>query len=203
MSRKASLIQSTLSTNSDVSENISRGLNRQDISHLEVLDPEWLLQFDSEKQKDAFFWSILPILAARVGDEQPSWSYVTPTRLQLSADITHGISGPDFNLDEAMKEYKDNPIQLLNNLTNLIILERARTMYEKIWMRCSEFCLVGLAYFAMKQDRHVEAGHQEQVGAVNSVEASRASVRNPHVNANANKFFIEPEEDIRLEFPTK
>ena len=155
----------------------SDGMKALDEKHITMLDPIWLNQFEEEQQKEAFFHSILPILTLRFDEDNPY-----KDRVKVIEAREHNwesiFLSKDFNVDEPLAEYKKDPWTFLKQLHYFAVIQRAKAMYEKLWVRCAEAFFLGLAHYMMHQKMPLgsngggvfENGKKEIVMATDTVE---------------------------------
>lgn len=159
--------------------------------NLRVLDPEWLDQYPSQRQEDAFFWDVLPVLVMRVGDIKPDWKLDIPGTIALPNDTWSSMfQDTNFDIDRAIITFNDKPLDCLKNLTQVVLL-RAKVMYEKLWKHCAEFCLLGLAYYRMKNSRRTSSGSvsQRQLDRMQALCESQELSTNKELDSPTRRYF--------------
>jgi hypothetical protein len=124
------------------------------------LSPIWLQQFDPKEKMNHFFYEVLPILTLRVNQD-----HLVPTSMPqepaLKAPKDRGLEkfkSLDFDVQKALLDYDSAPMQYLGRLFRFVSLERARIMFDKLWARCPEFYLLGLAYHQLSDSKLDESG---------------------------------------------
>lgn len=124
-----------------------------------ILDPSWLSQYGPCEQENAFYRSVLPILAMRMDpdcrpESLPGWEGQTSLLGVKFDDWTLSFTSFNFSMEKTMQTYKKAPVEFITMLTRFIIMERAKAMYEKLWTQCSEFYLLGLVFHRLSSYSH-------------------------------------------------
>jgi hypothetical protein len=126
------------------------GMPYLDERHIMMLDLGWLTQFKEEERKEKLFHCILPILTLRFDKDNPYKDRVKPME-DRGGNWKSLFLYKDFDVDKSLKEYKvETALEQLINLHNFIVIERAKVMYEKLWVWCAEAYL-GLAHYMLHQ----------------------------------------------------
>jgi hypothetical protein len=118
-----------------------------------MLDPSWLKQFPKDRRQEMFFRSVLPILTLKV--------YQTPRKANLIACDNHWaetFASPQFDVSKALHEFNKDRLQNATSLSQYLILKWARLMHQKLWTRCGECYLLGLAYKSWQQTAERDPG---------------------------------------------
>ncbi|KAF8856571.1 hypothetical protein BDZ45DRAFT_464492 [Acephala macrosclerotiorum] len=152
--------------------------NSRDTLHLSILDPTWLQQYPEDKQEEVFFRSILPVLVTRVDDIRPTWDRTTLGPIRLPKDTWIQLfEQKRFNLQLALRTYNTAPLACHEALTRYVVLERAKIMYERMWMRRAEFCLLGLSYICIEDNRQrsIEEESRETAECIDALRLCQVS----------------------------
>jgi hypothetical protein len=67
------------------------------------------------------------------------------------------FASPQFDVSKALHEFNKDRLQNATTCLN-IILKWARLMHEKLWTKCAEFYLLGLAYKSWRQSAESDPG---------------------------------------------
>lgn len=153
------------STNSNPSDEARRAkyAEHDDQEDLTRLNPSWLELFKEEEQLDHFFRDVLPILTLKVNQDHYVPPSISPGHI-LKSPKDRGLeafTSIDFDVKKALQNYESAPMQYLGRLQRFVVIERARIMFDKLWERCPEFYLLGLAYKQLGEGKLDEAGKND------------------------------------------
>ena len=138
-------------------------VEHDDQEDLTRLNPSWLESFKEEEQLGLFFREVLPILTLRVNQDHYIPPSISPGHI-LKRPKDRGLeafTSIDFDVMKALQNYESAPMQYLGRLQRFVVIERARVMFDKLWERCPEFYLLGLAYKQLGEGKLDEAGNND------------------------------------------
>ncbi|KAE8440518.1 hypothetical protein EG329_007400 [Mollisiaceae sp. DMI_Dod_QoI] len=119
-------------------------LDEQDLM---MLDPSWLEKFPEGLRQEMFFRSVLPILTLKIDQYSDEEQPPLPNPLVLPVyDWVSMFSSPIFDVTKAMEEFNKDRLKHATYLARFLNLEWARLMHQKLWIKCGECFLLGLAY---------------------------------------------------------
>lgn len=163
-----------------------------------MLDPEWMKDSCPEVKREAFFHGILPILTLRFDENNPYKSDIKPFKPR-DDPWASTFFGSDFNPNKLLDAFKGDPGAVLEGLYDFVVLERAKVMYEKLWVMCSEAYFIGLAIFKCHRPGRdgIRRGNLKQ--RRKELQGALASIKNradPYILNFLNAYYKEVKLDI-------